>query len=77
MGYTLAEKILMKNVGHEVHADDLITVHPDCVMVIDSYTPYVYDKFKQMQFEKVWDPDKVVLIHDHFVPCFTPGNVNL
>lgn len=69
MGYTLAEKILMKNSGADhLIPGDIVIVEPDVVMVIDTYTPFVYDKFYEMKFEKVWNPDKIVYIHDHFIP---------
>lgn len=78
MGFTLAEKIIMKNIGRDsVHAGELVTVHPSCVMVIDSYTPYVYKKFYEMGFKKVWDPEKIIYISDHFIPCCTEIDVSL
>ena len=30
---------------------------------------YLYKKFEEMGFKKLWDPDKVVLIYDHLVPA--------
>ena len=69
MGYTLAEKIIMRNTGKEhVSPGDIVVVKPDMTMVIDTYTPFVYEKFYEMGFKKVWNPDKIVYIHDHFIP---------
>ncbi len=69
MGHTLIEKIIMHNTGESsVHAGEIKTVHVDRVMIHDIFIPFVVDKFKEMGFTKVWDPDKVVLIYDHLVP---------
>lgn len=69
MGHTLIEKIIMKNTGSEnVLPGQIKTVSVDRVMIHDIFIPFVVDKFKEMGFSKVWDPDKVVLIYDHLVP---------
>ena len=46
-----------------------MTVKPDRVMLDDIMMPFIADKFHEMGFNKVWDPDKVVLIYDHLVPA--------
>ena len=46
-----------------------MTVNVDRVMIHDIFIPFVAEKFKEMGFEKLWDPDKVVLIYDHLVPA--------
>ena len=38
-------------------------------MLDDIMIPFIVDKFHEMGFAKVWDPDKVVLIYDHLVPA--------
>lgn len=69
MAHTLIEKIIMKNTGKEAVAPgDIVTVNVDCVMIHDIFIPFVADKFEEMGFTKLWDPDKVVLIYDHLVP---------
>ncbi|MCR5715324.1 MAG: 3-isopropylmalate dehydratase large subunit [Lachnospiraceae bacterium] len=69
MGHTLIEKIIMHNTGDaDVRAGQIKTVKVDRVMIHDIFIPFVVDKFKEMGFTKVWDPDKVVLIYDHLVP---------
>ncbi|HBQ26051.1 MAG TPA: hypothetical protein DD791_06630 [Syntrophomonas sp.] len=69
MGYTLVEKLLMNNTGKSsIKPGDLITVNVDRVMVHDLFAPFVIEKFKEMGFEKVWNPDKVVFVYDHLVP---------
>lgn len=69
MGHTLIEKIIMKNTSSEnVLPGQIKTVSVDRVMIHDIFIPFVVDKFKEMGFTRVWDPDKVVLIYDHLVP---------
>ena len=70
MGSTLIEKIFAHNIGAEsVKAGDIITVNVDRVMIHDIFIPFVKDKFEEMGFTKIWDPDRTVLIYDHLVPA--------
>ena len=69
MGKTVIEKIIEHNTGKEVKPGDIVTVNVDCVMIHDIFIPFVAEKFREMGFGKLWDPDKVVLIYDHLVPA--------
>ena len=69
MGETVIEKIIRNNVGHTVKLGDIVTVNVDRVMIHDIFIPFVAEKFEEMGFKKLWDPDKVVLIYDHLVPA--------
>ena len=69
MGKTVIEKIIEHNTGKEVKPGDIVTVNVDRVMIHDIFIPFVAEKFKEMGFEKLWDPYKVVLIYDHLVPA--------
>ena len=69
MGETIIEKIIRNNVGHAVKPGDIVTVNVDGVMIHDIFIPFVAEKFEEMGFQKLWDPDKVVLIYDHLVPA--------
>ena len=69
MGETVIEKIIRNNVGHTVKSGDIVTVNVDRVMIHDIFIPFVAEKFEEMGFKKLWDPDKVVLIYDHLVPA--------
>ena len=63
MGYTMAEKILMKNTGlSHLAPGDLIMTRPDMCMVHDIYTPFVVQKLDEMKFRRLADPfiDSVV-----------------
>lgn len=70
MGQTVIEKIIAHNIGAaQVKPGDIVTVNVDRVMIHDIFMPFVADKFAEMGFQKLWDPDKVVLIYDHLVPA--------
>ena len=70
MGQTIIEKIISHNTGRaSVKPGDIVTVFPDRVMLDDIMIPFIVGKFHEMGFEKVWDPEKVVLIYDHLVPA--------
>lgn len=70
MGSTIIEKIIRHNTGAEnVKPGDIVTVKADRVMIHDIFIPFVADKFEEMGFKKLWDPDKAVLIYDHLVPA--------
>ena len=69
MGHTIIEKIIGRNTGRDVKPGDIVTVDVDRVMIHDIFIPFVADKFEEMGFTKLWEPDKVVLIYDHLVPA--------
>ncbi|WP_075182853.1 aconitase/3-isopropylmalate dehydratase large subunit family protein [Pantoea sp. 1.19] len=70
MGYTLTQKILARASGRDVvHDGEMLWVNIDCLMSHDPCLPGVASVFHQ-QFgaqARVWDPERVVLIPDHFV----------
>lgn len=70
MGQTIVEKIISHNIGAQsVKPGDIVTVNVDRVMLDDIMIPFIVDKFNEMGFADIWDPDKVVLIYDHLVPA--------
>ncbi|MGN0268782.1 MAG: 3-isopropylmalate dehydratase large subunit [Lachnospiraceae bacterium] len=69
MAHTLIEKVIGRNVGKEVKPGDIVTAKVDWCMVDDIMVAFVAQKFEEMGFQKIWDPDKVVLIYDHFLPA--------
>ncbi|MBQ0059625.1 MAG: 3-isopropylmalate dehydratase large subunit [Lachnospiraceae bacterium] len=70
MGQTIIEKIIAHNIGAAtVKPGDIVTVNVDRVMLDDIMMPFIVQKFEEMGFTKLWDPDKVVLINDHLVPA--------
>ena len=69
MGSTLAEKIIAKASGREsVSPGEFVTCAVDLAMMHDSGGPRRVEPILKRLDAKVWDPDKVVLITDHFVP---------
>ena len=76
MGHTLIEKILMGNTGEaDVRPGQIVTTRPDRLMIHDIFVPFVAQKFEEMGFTKIFDPDRVVLIYDHLVPTATADDV--
>ncbi len=70
MGQTIIEKIIAHNIGvDEVKPGQIVTVQVDRVMVDDIMMPFIVGKFEEMGFDRVWDPDRVVMIYDHLVPA--------
>ena len=70
MGMTMTQKILAAHAGlPEVHVGDLIEADLDIVLGNDVTTPVAVDVFEKAGFEKVFDPEKIVIVLDHYTPC--------
>ena len=70
MGMTLTEKILANRAGvREVKCGDLIVAKIDIAMATDISSPLTIKVFREMGGEKVFDPEKVPLVHDHLIPA--------
>ena len=70
MGMTMTQKILAAHAGlPEVHAGDLIEAKLDVVLGNDVTTPVAVDVFEKAGFNKVFDPEKIVIALDHYTPC--------
>jgi len=75
MGYTIVEKIIMKNTGlAHVSPGDLVIVKPSYAVVHDIYTDMLSKKLKEMGFREVWDRDRAVVMHDHLNPACMAGD---
>jgi len=71
MGMTIAEKILARKSGlAEVKPGQYVTAKIDKIMAGDPMAE-MYDAFKEIGIEKVWDPSKVIAMTDHRVPAPT------
>lgn len=69
MPQTITEKILAKHCGKkEVKPGELINVNIDITMCHDVTTPPAIDMLYKRGIKKVFDPNKVVVTPDHFVP---------
>lgn len=69
MGMTATQKIFARHAGRKsVAAGELITADVDLVLGNDITSPVAIAEMKKAG-ERVLDPDKVVLVLDHFVPA--------
>ena len=65
----LAEKILAAHAGKgKVAPGDLVSVRVDLVLANDITAPIAIKEFMRIGVRKVFDPKKVVMVPDHFVP---------
>jgi 3-isopropylmalate/(R)-2-methylmalate dehydratase large subunit len=70
MSMTMSEKILAKASGNDkVEAGDIIMADIDVAMVHDLTGPLTLQSLEQINTDKVWDPDKIVIPFDHQVPA--------
>ena len=66
---TMAEKILVAHAGlEEVVPGQLIECNLDLVLSNDVTAPIAIKEFKKIGVEKVFDPTKIALVPDHYVP---------
>lgn len=71
MGQTLAEKILARASGRaNVRPGEIVTCRVDLAMMHDSSGPRRVGPILQRLGAKPWDPTKIVINTDHFVPAF-------
>lgn len=69
---TIAEKILARNSGkEEVTPGDVVWGEVDRAMINDITAPLTVDALEEIDFEKVWDPDKITIVFDHQFPPTT------
>jgi 3-isopropylmalate/(R)-2-methylmalate dehydratase large subunit len=66
---TITEKILAQHAGlKEVAPGDLIEAKVDLAFAHDVTAPIAIEVFRRIGAEHVFDPEKVALVADHFVP---------
>ena len=66
---TLVEKILAKKAGKKfVKPDEIVEVSVDRAMMHDALGAHTIARFRELGVEKVWDPARIVVIVDHYVP---------
>ncbi|MGN0777099.1 MAG: 3-isopropylmalate dehydratase large subunit [Candidatus Ventricola sp.] len=69
MGMTMTQKILARAAGVEsCRAGELLMCRLDLVLGNDITAPVAINEFEKMGATKVFDPAKIALIPDHFVP---------
>ena len=70
MPHTLAEKILLEHAdADDVRPGDVVMVRCDVVMANDVSGPVAFRVMEQMGASRVFDPAKVVMVADHFMPA--------
>lgn len=70
MGMTMTEKILAAHAGlKEVKAGDLIEAKLDLVLGNDVTTPVAVKVFEEAGFTRVFDPERIAIVLDHYTPC--------
>ncbi len=70
MGSTLAEKIMAPAAGRDlVAAGEFVVADIDLALVHDIFAASVFDLLAEAGRDKVFDPDKAVVVIDHLVPA--------
>lgn len=70
MGMTVTEKILAAHCGErEVSPGQLIVARVDIALANDVTAPLAISQFRRVGAKKVFDPERVALVLDHFVPA--------
>ncbi|MGQ5710193.1 3-isopropylmalate dehydratase large subunit [Desulforudis sp. DRI-14] len=68
-GMTITEKILAAHAGKDrVEPGELISASVDAVLGNDITAPLAIKEFEKTGVEHVFDPDRVILVPDHFIP---------
>lgn len=69
MGMTISQKILAAHAGVDyVEAGELINCKVDVILSNDITAPVAIAELEKVGINKVYDPDKIVLVPDHFTP---------
>ena len=77
MGMTIAEKILATKSGRDVvRPGEILTCRIDRLM-LDSIDPDFCAAIDDIGIQRAWDPDRVIIIHDHEVPPASIGVANM
>ena len=78
MGMTISEKIIAKSAGvNSVKPGSIVTCSVDIAMIHDSSGPRRQGpRLKELGLN-VWDPSKVVVISDHYVPAVDSVSANI
>ncbi len=70
MSMTVSEKILANASGEkEVEAGEIVMADIDVAMTHDLTGPLSVESFERIGADRVWDPERIVVIFDHQVPA--------
>ncbi len=69
-GKTIAEKILSGHSSNKtISPGEFIEAEIDLVMVHEQLGGRIHKEYEKLELDKVWDPDKIFFILDHWVPA--------
>ena len=68
-GMTIAEKIFSRRCHREKKAGDVVMAPIDAAMIHDITGPLAITQFWEMGGERVFDPEKIILLFDHQIPA--------
>ena len=72
MGLTMVQKILRQSAGVAIpHPGDILVSEVSAVMISEGLGPKFFDKEFQALGGKLFDPEKIVLVIDHYSPAAT------
>jgi len=70
VGMTITEKILAAHIGRDrIEPGDLVTAKVDVILANDVTAPVAIQEFERSGLNKIFDPDRIVFVLDHFVPA--------
>jgi len=70
LGMTIAEKILARSSGRRtVSSGEIVKAKIDVAMMVDVTAPLAIRSMREMGRERVWDPERVIIVLDHLAPA--------
>jgi 3-isopropylmalate/(R)-2-methylmalate dehydratase large subunit len=69
MGKTIAEKIFSRHVGRDVTPGEIVLARVDATMSHDANRPLALEMFQKLGGDKLFDPQRVVMMLDHHYPA--------
>jgi len=78
LSMNISEKILARASGRElVHAGEIVKAKVDVAMMPDLTAILSFKAMMETGRDRVWDPDKIVLVMDHVAPASTLNAANV
>jgi 3-isopropylmalate/(R)-2-methylmalate dehydratase large subunit len=66
---TIVEKILSAHAGGDARSGNVVTASIDYALALDSSGPLTLDYYEEMGGKSVFDPSRVLMVLDHYLPC--------
>ncbi|SFM19735.1 3-isopropylmalate dehydratase large subunit [Methanolobus profundi] len=74
---TISEKIFSRASGKEAKANDFVIADVDFAMAHDGTSVLAVNAFREMEEEKVWNPERIIIPFDHLTPANTDTTAGL